>query len=717
LSGLFGCVYPNFKLYPIRRFPEKFSSSQSYSSKRIYNVLLNITFFRKQSTILISFLLRIFLLLSIPFPASGNTAVQSVRIVMDNNYPPYVFMDATGHLRGILIDQWALWEKKTGIHTNIVGMDWDKALGQMETGHFDVIDTIFENDQRKQIYDFSKPYARIDVQIFFQKDISGITDVASIRGFFVAVKSGDACIDYLIRNGVNRLVHYSSYESIVDAARAGAVTMFVMDHPPAMYYLFKLGIQDRFRFTRPLYSGEFHRAVLKNRSDLLPIIENGFSMISERELNDIDRKWFGNPAGGIYLRYLGISVAAIIMAGLFLLVWNWILRRSVRKKTGELKEMVALSSKRAAALQVSEEKYRLVVENANEGILIIQRGMICFVNRRLKALSGYTDEDLIGKPFLSFLHPDDQKMVEIRHAQRLDGQKPLQTYSIRILTQDNGILWAEANAALITWENKPGVLAFLRDITLQKMLEQQLLQSQRMEAVGTLAGGVAHDFNNLLMGIQGYTSLILMDTDKNHPHYEKLKHIEKQVLNAANLTRRLLEFARGGKYQAEPIRLNDLILNCSEMFGRAKKEITFHYNLDSDLCIVEADKSQIEQVLVNILMNARQAMPSGGNVFIETRNVHIETVLAAAYHITSGTYAAVMVTDSGAGMDETVCQRVFEPFFSTKGMGQGAGLGLASAYGIIHNHEGAITVSSKPGKGACFTFYLPELKNDLRQSV
>ncbi len=678
-------------------------------------MVLNITSFRKQPTILISFLLRIFLLLSIPFPASGNTAVQSVRIVMDNNYPPYVFMDATGHLRGILIDQWALWEKKTGIHTNIVGMDWDKALGQMETGHFDVIDTIFENDQRKQIYDFSKPYARIDVQIFFQKDISGITDVASIRGFFVAVKSGDACIDYLIRNGVNRLVHYSSYESIVDAAQAGAVTVFVMDHPPAMYYLFKLGIQDRFRFTPPLYSGEFHRAVLKNRRDLLPIIENGFSMISERELNDIDRKWFGNPAGGIYLRYPEISVVTIIMAGLFLLVWNWILRRSVRKKTGDLKKIVDLSSKRAEALQATDEKYRLVVENANDGILFINNGMICFVNCRLKILTGYTDEDLIGKPFLLFLHPDDQKMVEIRHVQCLDGQNPLQTCPIRILTSDNDILWVEVRAALITWESKSSVLAFLRDITLQKMLEQQLLQSQKMEAIGMLAGGVAHDFNNLLMSIQGYTSLILMDTDKNHPHYEKLKHIEKQVLNAGNLIRQLLGFARDGKDQLEPIRLNDLILNCSEMFGRAKKGITFHYNLDSDLCLVEAHKGQIEQVLANILLMACQAMPSVGNVFIETRNMYIEPARAAAYHIATDAYAAVVVTNSSdAGMDENVCQRVFEPFCSTRGMGQSADLRLVPIYGIIHNHKGAITVFRKPGKGACFTFYLPRSKNDSR---
>ncbi len=636
---------------------------------------------------------------------------------MDNNYPPYVFMDATGRLRGLLIDQWTLWEKKTGIHTNIVGMDWDKALGRMETGHFDVIDTIFENDQRKLIYDFSKPYARIDVQIFFQKDISGITDAASIRGFLVAVKSGDACIDYLIRNGVNRLVHYSSYESIVDAAKTGAVTVFVMDHPPAMYHLFKLGIQDRFRFTQPLYSGEFHRAVLKNRSDLLPIIENGFSMISERELNDIDRKWFGNPAGGVYLRYLEISVATIIMAGLFLLVWNWILRRSVHKKTSELKKIAELSSKRAEALQANEEKYRLVVENANGGILIINSGMICFVNCRLKTLTGYTDEDLIGKPFLSFLHPDDQKMVEIRHAQRFEGQNPLQTYPIRVLIPDNDILWVEVSAALITWENKPSVLAFLRDITLQKILEVQLLESQKMETLGMLAGGVFHDFNNLLMSIQGYTSLILMDTDKNHPHYEKLKHIEKQTLNAGNLIRQLLRFARDGKDQLEPVYLNDLILNCSEMFGRCKKGITFHYNLANDLCLVEAHKGQIEQALVDILLMACQAMPSVGNVFIETRNMYVEPALAAACHIASGAYAVVTVTDSGAGMDGNICQRVLEPFFSTKGMGQAVGLRSASAYGIIHNHEGAITVSSKPGKGACFTFYLPELKNDLRQSV
>lgn len=653
-------------------------------------------------------------MLIFPLSAMGNTPGQPIRVVMDNNYPPYVFMDASGHLKGILIDQWKLWEEKTGIHANITGLDWDKALSRMESGQFDVIDSIFENDQRRQIYDFSKPYTRIDVQIFFQKNISGITDVASVRGFSVAVKSGDACIDYLIKNGANRLVHYSSYKSIVEAAKSGAVSVFVMDRPPAMYYLYKLGIQNQFRYSPPLYSGEFHRAVLKNHRKLLETVENGFSLISENEISRIDRKWFGSPTSSVmqYLRYFGVSVVFVILVGLALLTWNWMLRRSVRKKTDELETMVDLSTKRAEALQISEEKYRLVVENASDGILIVCDRKICFVNRRLKTMTGYADDDLIAKPFLSFVHPEDRDMVESHHVQRLEGKTPHQAYAVRVLTRSGDTIWVEANTILITWENDPAVLGFLRDITLEKKLECQLLQSQKMEAVGTLAGGVAHEFNNMLMSIQGYTSLILMDTDHGHPHYEKLIRIEKQVQNAANLTRQLLEFARGGKYEVAPIRLNDVIRNCAEMFERAKKEITFRYHLASDLYVVTADRGQIEQVLLNLLMNAWQSMPAGGEIIMETRNTFIEPAMADMYHIKPGAYAATIVTDSGIGMDDATRQRIFEPFFSTRGMGKGAGLGLASAYGVIGNHEGAITVSSEPGKGASFTFYLPKAKEN-----
>ena len=228
-----------------------------------------------------------------------------------------------------------------------------------------------------------------------------------------------------------------------------------------------------------------------------------------------------------------------------------------------------------------------------------------------------------------------------------------------------------------------------------------------MEAIGTLAGGVAHDFNNLLTGIIGYASLMLMETDESHPFYKKLKIIEQLVGSGAELTRQLLGFARGGKYEVKPVNINDLIIKTSDVFGRTKKEITIHKKLQEDLHTVEADTGQIEQVLFNLYVNAWQAMPSGGRLYLETQNIIPDRQQCRTYNLERGPYIKISVTDTGVGMDLVTQKRIFEPFFTTKGVGKGTGLGLASAYGIIKNHGGIINVYSEKGHGTTFTLYLP----------
>jgi PAS domain S-box-containing protein len=359
------------------------------------------------------------------------------------------------------------------------------------------------------------------------------------------------------------------------------------------------------------------------------------------------------------------------------------------------------------ALRVSEEKYRQLVENANDAIFVLQDGKIKFFNNKAKVFGSELGVKLDRVPFDRYIHPQDRDMVTDRHLRRLDGEKLPDTYSFRLTGKDGLEMWVELNAVKLSWEGKPATLNFLRDITLQRKLEHQFQLSQKMEAVGTLAGGVAHDFNNLLMGIQGRTSLMMIETDSFHPSFEHLREIENCIQKAAKLTKQLLGFARGGKYEIKSTDLNDLLENSAQMFGRTKKEITIFKKYEDKLWPSRVDQSQIDQVLLNIFVNAWQAMPDGGDLYIETKNEILDDNLAGTHGVTPGKYIKLSIMDTGIGMDDKTMKRVFDPFFTTKEKERGTGLGLASSYGIIHNHDGIITVDSKKGQGSIFTIYLP----------
>jgi nitrogen-specific signal transduction histidine kinase len=240
----------------------------------------------------------------------------------------------------------------------------------------------------------------------------------------------------------------------------------------------------------------------------------------------------------------------------------------------------------------------------------------------------------------------------------------------------------------------------------QKMA-RRFQDAQRFESIGTLAGGIAHDFNNLLMGIQGRASLMLLDNNRPAKDFEHLKGIEAYVKSAAELTRQLLGLAKGGKYQVLPTDINELTRQTALMFGRTKKEVRIHERYAANLATSAVDRGQIEQVLLNLFINAWQAMPDGGNLYLQTANVDLDGHYVAPFGLKPGRFVRISVTDSGIGMDEKTRRRVFEPFFTTRAMSRGTGLGLASAYGIVTNHAGMITVYSEPGHGSTFNVYLP----------
>ena len=360
-----------------------------------------------------------------------------------------------------------------------------------------------------------------------------------------------------------------------------------------------------------------------------------------------------------------------------------------------------------AALKESEEKYRLVVENASDAIFVAQDGRIRFVNQQAERLIAMDRKALSNRRFADLIHPEDRQMVLDHHLARMAGKDVPGSYAFRILRADGEVRWGHLSAVMIEWDARPATLNFMRDTTTEKRLEDQFQQAQRLEGIGTLAGGIAHDFNNLLMGIQGNALLAGTDLGERHPAADRLRHIELLVQNGVTLTRQLLGFARGGKYEMRPTDMNRLLKKHNQMFGRTKKEIRIRGLYEKDLWAVAVDRGQMEQVLMNLYINAWQAMPGGGDLKVATGNVQVDASEARANGVAPGRYVRIDVKDSGIGMNAAVMKRIFDPFFTTKDREYGTGLGLASVYGIIKNHDGFITVTSQPGQGAAFSLYLP----------
>ena len=396
--------------------------------------------------------------------------------------------------------------------------------------------------------------------------------------------------------------------------------------------------------------------------------------------------------------YFGLMGVASVLT--VFLVFCWFMAHLIARKQEE-------------ALRESEEKYRLLVENANDAIFVAQDDVVKYANPSTLRITGYSGEELTQIPFVNLIHPEDRDMVFGRHIRRLKGERVTSNYSFRSINKTGEELWLQINSVLISWEGRPATLNFVRDTTSEKRLEAQLMDVRKMEALGTLAGGIAHDFNNLLMGIQGRTSLMLMDTDFSQPHYEDLEGIEDIVKRAAGLNNQLLGFARKGKYQVNPTDLNKLVHKTSQMFGRTNKDVRINTKFQEDLWTVEVDRSQIEQVLFSLFFNSHDAMPGGGELCLQTENVTLDESFTEPDQLCAGKYVKMSVTDTGVGIDEAIRERIFEPFFTTKRMGRGTGLSLASAYGIIKNHSGMIHVYSKKDEGTTFSIYLPASEKEV----
>jgi PAS domain S-box-containing protein len=377
------------------------------------------------------------------------------------------------------------------------------------------------------------------------------------------------------------------------------------------------------------------------------------------------------------------------------------------------------------ALRQSEERFRVLADSLPQTVFEADTsGQFTYANKAGFEMFGYNAEDLAaGLNIASMIIPADRARATEVVREILTGERQARGNEYTGMRKDGSTFPVFIHTAPQTRGNAiagiRGILVNMtdakRDEEERQRLQGQLLQAQKMESIGTLAGGIAHDFNNLLGGILGGLSLMELDLFDRSLLSQELQEMKGLVRRGADLTKQLLGFARRGKYDARALDVNDVLAKSAKMFGRTRKDIVIRLESVSEIAPVLADDAQLDQILLNLLLNAGQAMPDGGELILLTQMVDVSAADAAIHGVDPGRYVKLAVQDTGVGMDAGTRERVFEPFFTTKEKGRGTGLGLASVYGIVKNHGGFITVESEMGKGATFSVYFPAAEGQIEE--
>ncbi|GAB4412376.1 MAG: hypothetical protein OHK0032_08440 [Thermodesulfovibrionales bacterium] len=389
------------------------------------------------------------------------------------------------------------------------------------------------------------------------------------------------------------------------------------------------------------------------------------------------------------------------------------LEYDLAQERGRLKvystQLEQLVAERTKQLTISEQKFRALFDNSNDGVAVLNReGTIVDANQKFCELHGFEKKALLGTP-IRFLEVGDYKEKEERMNRILNGEALI--FETQHYRNDKSKISLEVSSKAIEISGELYIQSLHRDITEKKRLQEQLFQSQKMESIGLLAGGIAHDFNNVLSSILGHVELLHEFGNLEADVKQRVKTIENSARKAGQMVSRILSFIRKGNYEAVPINLNDVIRDSLELTKgiMAKRNVEIKAEIDDSTSpVIYSDANQMEQVIMNLLVNAADAMPNGGTITIRTSVTELKDEASRIHALLKpGRYAVLEVTDTGTGIPDEIRTKIFDPFFTTKGQGKGTGLGLSMVYGIVKDHNGVIDLKTEVGRGTTFEIYLP----------
>jgi len=639
----------------------------------------------------------------------------------DHNYPPYEFLDENGQPAGYNVELTRAIAQNTGLDIEIRLGLWSDIRQGLASGEIDAIQGMFYSLERDLQFDFSPPHTAINhIAVVRKGEGSPPIHVADFAGKRIVVMYGDIMHEWVEEKGIDAQISVvATHEDALRELTEGQHDCALVARVPAMYWIKKNGWNNLVVADKPLLTPEYCYAVPHNRKMLLATLSEGLKSLDDSgEYQRIYAKWMGvyeetPPSLAIILRYTMIVVAPLLLILFASFIWMRTLKNVVKRRTSDLQENE--EALKQSELQLAESQR---IAHLGNWILDAQSDELQWSDETFRIFGLIPQEsEITNTTFINFIHPDDREHLQKVVKNALDNEVHYKL-DHRIIRKDGEIRFVHEEAEVSFDEdgNPIKMVGTVQDITESKHLENQLRQSQKMEAIGQLAGGVAHDFNNILMVILGYANFIIDKEDID----EKIQSDAMEIKNAANraksLTRQLLAFSRKQVLQSKVINLNELITNLKNMLTRLiGEDVELITTLSPELGQVTADPGQIEQVIMNLAVNARDAMPTGGALVIETANVYLDQNYAKNHpDVKPGNFVMLAISDTGQGMTKEITEQIFDPFFTTKEQGKGTGLGLSTVYGIVKQSGGNIWVYSEPDQGTSFKIYLTQTDQEIQ---
>ncbi len=676
----------------------------------------------------------------IPVTPEGDGNEHSViRVGSDHDYPPYEFIGPNGESTGFNVELIKAVCEAEGLKAEIRLGVWDEVRSQLAKGDIDVIAGMYFSPEREKTVDFSTPHNRVSSALFVRNS-SDIVSFAQAKNRTIIVQKGDIMHDFLVKNSfTDRIVTVADPAEALELLSKGRHdAVLLSSRLQGHYFIHEKGLKGLRAVDTGITPRKYCFAVRKNAGDLVNRLNEGLSVLKlTGKYQALSDRWFGVYVEKTFWetsKEFGIVLAMILVLLAGITGFTWFLRIQVKRRTHEL--------------MISERRYRHLVQNASDILSVTDNnGYILYINPIAETLLGYKIDEMMGKRFYDFVHPDYLKDVAAFYQNQFDHRLNNLYHEFPVIGKDGTVIWLGQNSQIL--ENEGVVLGFqaiARDITERKKMEDDLRQNrqilleeiterkradherkqlaerlqraEKMEALGTLAGGVAHDLNNVLGILVGYSELLLDDIPSDSPFRNHVEQIMRGGMRAAAIVQDLLTMARRGVQSDSVVNLNSVIAEfMSTPEGEAllsrNQRVRFEIDLAPNLLKIKGSQPHLFKTILNLTTNAVEAMGAGGTLTVTTSNSHLERQMLGYDTVEEGDYVVLTVGDTGEGIGEEDIPHIFEPFYTKKVMGRsGTGLGLAVVWGTVKDHNGFIDVKSEPGKGTTFTLYFPVTRED-----